>query len=334
MRCLAPLVSLLLVSLCEPALLAQTLTYTVDGQVTSVPRCVTDVFSEGDRWTLEQIIDLPPPVEETETPAADADDDDDADVEGKREGDDGTRPDAEVEPEDAESAPDGDASLTDAEAAPAGDGTDPDAEAPIQEEFTLTKHHPAIAFSWTIGDVSGTATGVSRVFVSNDHLGQDSIAWQALDYSAAFEPSRLGDTGIRGIQAGLADATSSVFESTDLPDELERTRFAGEGFFQVFFRTKCGYFRNNPLTGSVSSAQVRWDPSTVPEHGNQPLPDEIEPNESEVHDDHPRHASPASSSPIVRGFETLQWIGRLDFVHNTRARITRFANGADHDHER
>ena len=251
MRCLAPLVSLLLVSLCEPALLAQTLTYMVDGLVTSVPRCVTDVFSEGDRWTLEQIIDLSPPVEETETLAADADadDDDDADVEGEGEGegDDATTPDAEVEPEDAESAPDDDASLT-------------DAEAPIQEEFTLTKHHPAIAFSWTIGDVSGTATGVSRVFVSNDHFGQDSITWQALDYSAAFEPSRLGDTGIRGIQAGLADTTSSVFESTDLPEGLERTRFAGEGFFQIYFRTKCGYFRNNPLTGSVSSVQVRWAP--------------------------------------------------------------------------
>ncbi len=225
MRCLTPLVSLLLVSLCEPALHAQTLTYSVEGEVTSVPPCVTEVFSEGDRWTLEQVIDLPPPVEEAET------------------------------------APDDVAAATDAESTPENDGTAPDDEASSEEEFTLTKHHPATAFSWTIGDVSGTTRGVTRTFVSNDHLGQDSITWQALDYSAAFTPSGLGATGIRGIQAGLADRTSSVFESTDLPEELERTQFVGEGFFQVFFQTPCGYFRKNPpLMGSVSSVQVRWEP--------------------------------------------------------------------------
>ena len=224
MRCLTPLVSLLLVSLCEPALQAQTLTYSVEGEVTSVPPCVAEVFSEGDRWTLEQVIDLPLPVEEAET------------------------------------APDV-AAATDAESTPENDGTDPDDEASSEEEFTLTKHHPATAFSWTIGDVSGTTRGVTRTFVSNDHLGQDSITWQALDYSAAFTPSGLGATGIRGIQAGLADRTSSVFESTDLPEKLDRAQFVGEGFFQVLFQTPCGYFRKNPpLMGSVSSVHVRREP--------------------------------------------------------------------------
>ena len=245
MRCLTPLVSLLLVSLCEQAPQTQTLTYSVEGEVTSVPPCVTEVFSEGDRWTLEQVIDLPPPVEEAETPPDDGADNDGGD-------------DDDITTLDAETAPDDVAAATDAESTPENDGTAPDNEILSEEESTLTKHHPAIAFSWTIGDVSGTARGVTRTFVSNDHLGQDSITWQALDYSAAFTPSGLGATGIRGIQAGLADRTSSVFESTDLPEELERTQFVGEGFFQVFFQTPCGYFRKNPpLMGSVSSVQVR-----------------------------------------------------------------------------
>ncbi len=258
MRRLVTLTPLLLASLCSPVAYAQTLTYSLDGTLTSVPRCVADVFSEGAGWTLEQIIDLSPPAEEAETPDDDAETDEDSEADGYNTTtpDDGI--DVVVEPEDSEAAPDDDASAADAEPTPEDDGTDPDAEASVEEEFTLTKHHPAVAFSWTIGDVSGTATGVTRLFVSNDHLGQDSVAWQALDYSAAFEPSRLGETGIRGIQAGLVDVSGVVFESTDLPEQLARSRFAGEGFFQVFFRTKCGYFRNNPLTGSVSSVRVRW----------------------------------------------------------------------------
>ena len=74
----------------------------------------------------------------------------------------------------------------------------------------------------------------------------------------------MGDTGIRGIQAGLVDPSSLVFEANDLPEELDQTGFGGDSFFQVFFRTACGYFRQNPpMTGSVTSVQVRWAPAEL-----------------------------------------------------------------------
>lgn len=231
--CLAALVSLLGVSLCASSLYAQTLTYSVEGEVTSVPPCVADVFAKGDRWTLEQVVELPPLVEEDETA-----------------------------PPDTAAVTDSESTQDDAESAQDKDGSNADDPASSVEVVTQTKHHRASAFSWTIGDVSGSVRGVTRVFVSNDHLGQDSITWQALDYSAAFTPSGLNAVGIRGIQAGLADMTSSVFESTDLPDELERTRFGGDGFLQVLFQKPCGYFRRDtPIAGSVSSVQVRWEPA-------------------------------------------------------------------------
>ena len=121
--------------------------------------------------------------------------------------------------------------------------------AELEVEDSPTETHSASTFWWTIGDVSGSADGVTRVFVRDD--SQDGIVWQALSYSATFSPSVLGETGIRGIQAGLVDSSGSVFGSTELP-EVERSQF-DRGFFQVLFRTKCEPFGHDSLDGSVVS---------------------------------------------------------------------------------
>ena len=128
--------------------------------------------------------------------------------------------------------------------------TEEDEVDPVLEvEDSPTETHSASTFWWTIGDVSGSADGVTRVFVRDD--SQDGIVWQALSYSATFSPSVLGETGIRGIQAGLVDSSGSVFGSTELP-EVERSQF-DRGFFQVLFRTKCEPFGHDSLDGSVVS---------------------------------------------------------------------------------
>ena len=233
MRRIIGLVASLATSLFGPVAYAQTLTYSVEGNLTTVPSCVSTVFSVGDPWKIDITVDLSPPEE--------------------------------------------DDSVTDAETAPENDGSPSETETAPVIEFILTKHYPARAFSWTVGSLSGTATGVTRVFVSDDHLAQDSIAWQALDYSATFEPSALGETEIRGIQAGLIDTSGSVFSSTDLPEEVGLPQFDSGGFFQAFFQTKCGVFRNNPITGSVSTLIVavtaqsdiagRWDLTFTSDQG-------------------------------------------------------------------
>ena len=235
MRALVSVFSVLLVSHGGSALDAQTLTYSLAGEITSVPPCVEEVFSPGDAWTLEQVVDLA-------LLAAAADDADDAETET-------TDEDAAAEVDDTD--PEGDV-----------DEDVPEEDVPEDEELppTPTRSYRSGTFSWTIGEVTGTTRGVTRVFVSDNHLDQDSIAWQALDYSAVFTPSGFGGTGLRGIQAGLMDPTSSVFASTDLPAELERSAFTGDGFFQALFQTPCGYFRQDtPLTGSVSSVEVRQE---------------------------------------------------------------------------
>ena len=121
-----------------------------------------------------------------------------------------------------------------------------------ESEERWTETYVASSFSWVVGSVSGTATGVTRVFVSDDHLSRDGMAWQALSYSAIFSPSSIGDTGIRGIQAGLVDPSGSAFSSTDLPETVVLSQF-DHGFFQVFFKTRCEPFGHDSLDGSVTS---------------------------------------------------------------------------------
>ena len=196
---------------------AQPITYSVSGVLTSVPSCVSRVFSVGDRWTINVVI------EEAEEP------DSDLDL--------GDSPTPEPPPdEDAEEGPPADEL----------DALDTDALEP-DESTTVT--HAASTFWWTVGEMSGVATGVTRVFVTND--SRDGIAWQALSYSATFSPSSLGATGILGMQAGLVDSSGSVFDSTELP-KVERSQF-DDGFFQVFFKTKCEPFGHDSLDGSVVS---------------------------------------------------------------------------------
>ena len=212
---------------------AQPITYSVRGVLTSVPSCVSRVFSVGDRWAIDVVI-------EERLSDLDLGDSPTPDAEDSREL---TEPDAEEGPP-ADEDPDEDA----------GDGPpadelgvlDADTLEPV-ERTTVT--HAASTFWWRVGDVSGSATGVTRVFVSND--SRDGIAWQALSYSATFSPSSLGKTGILGIQAGLVDSSGSVFDSTELP-KVERSQFDG-GFFQVFFKTKCEPFGHDSLDGSVVS---------------------------------------------------------------------------------
>ena len=187
---------------------AQPITYSVSGTLTSIPSCVSNVFSVGDPWRISVVI------EETE------EDEDDPVLEVAESA-------VAIEP-DAEESP---------------------APAAADVEDSPTETHSASTFWWTIGDVSGSADGVTRVFVRDD--SQDGIAWQALSYSATFSPSVLGETGIRGIQAGLVDSSGSVFGSTELP-EVERSQF-DRGFFQVLFRTKCEPFGHDSLDGSVVS---------------------------------------------------------------------------------
>ena len=194
---------------------AQPITYSVNGVLTSVPSCVSRVFSVGDRWTINAVIeerdqDLDQDLDQESTPTQDAEDGQEL-----------------AEPDDGESPP-----------------TDEDAVV-----APPTVAHAASTFWWTVGDVSGSATGVTRVFVSND--SRDSVAWQALSYSATFSPSSLDETGILGIQAGLVDSSGSVFDSTELP-KVERSQF-DDGFFQVFFKTKCEPFGHDSLDGSVVS---------------------------------------------------------------------------------
>lgn len=229
----------LLVCVCfRPSAGAQTLTYSVAGKLTTVPRCVSTLFSIGDPWAIDVTVDLSPPEE------------DDPETEAESEVADG---------EDGDGAPTED------------EDTDP-AESNVEPEFTMTERHTAHTFAWTIGSVVGNATGITRVFVSNDHLLQDSIAWQALGYSATFDPIALGVTAIRGIQAGLVDTSSSVVDTTDLPEDLALPQFDDGGFFQVFFRTKCGAFRNNPITGSVTWVEVVWTPTLSPVGSGEPDP--------------------------------------------------------------
>ncbi len=196
---------------------AQPITYSVSGVLTSVPSCVSRVFSVGDRWTINVVI------EEAEEPDSDLD-----------LGDSPTR-DAEASQELTE---------PDAEEGPPADELDP-----LDTDEITTVTHAASTFWWTVGEVSGVATGVTRVFVSDD--SRDGIAWQALSYSTTFSPSSLGATGILGIQAGLVDSSGSVFDSTELP-KVERSQF-DDGFFQVFFKTKCEPFGHDSLDGSVVS---------------------------------------------------------------------------------
>ena len=245
-----------------PAAHAQTLSYSVAGRLITVPPCVSTLFSVGDPWTMEVIIDLSPPEEE-----APADGEPESDTDGDPESEADVADEADGDAVADESVPD--SVSTDSVAPDSDDPTTEDednesAETDAEPEFTATVRHPAHAFAWAIGSVVGTATGVTRVFVSNDHLEQDGIAWQALGYSATFEPRALGGTAIRGIQAGLVDRSGSVFETTDLPKDLALPQFDDGGFFQVFFRTKCGVFRNNPITGSVSWVDVNWNPAPPP----------------------------------------------------------------------
>ena len=208
---------------------AQPITYSVNGVLTSVPSCMSRVFSVGDRWAINVVIrERDPDLDQENNPTQDAEDGQDL-----------------AGPDDGESAP----SDEDAEEGAVADrlvALDVDALEP-QESTTVT--HAASMFWWTVGDVSGSATGVTRVFVSNDV--RDSVAWQALSYSATFSPSSLDETGILGIQAGLVDSSGSVFDSTELP-KVERSQF-DDGFFQVFFKTKCEPFGHDSLDGSVVS---------------------------------------------------------------------------------
>ena len=209
---------------------AQSVTYSMSGTLTSVPACVSTVFAVGDSWTIDLAIDDAAPVDDRGQPEALTDD--------AAPADDGDPPEA----------------LTD-DATPADDGSPPETvtdDAPLDDGGGPTETYAATTFSWTVGAVSGDATGVTRVFVSDDHLAQDSITLQALSYSATFSPSSLGDTEIRGIQAGLVDPSASVFSSTALPEAVVRSQFA-RGFFQVFFQTKCEVFGDDTLTGSVAS---------------------------------------------------------------------------------
>lgn len=203
---------------------AQPITYSVSGTLTSIPSCVSKVFSVGDPWRISVVIEETeeeeddPVLEVTESAVA-------------------IEPDAEESPAPAE---------LEVEESPTE--THSAAEFEVEDSPTPTQVHSA-RFWWTIGDVSGTADGVTRVFVRDD--SQDGIAWQALSYSATFSPSFLSETGIRGIQAGLADSSGTVFGSTELP-EVERSQF-DQGFFQVLFRTKCEPFGHDSLDGSVVS---------------------------------------------------------------------------------
>ncbi len=209
---------------------AQSVTYSMSGTLTSVPACVSTVFAVGDSWTIDLAIDDASPADAGGSPEALPDD--------ATPGDDGSPPEA----------------LSD-DATPADDGDPPETstgEAPLGDDDGPTETYAATTFLWTIGAVSGDATGVTRAFVSDDHLSQDSITLQALSYSATFSPSSLGDTEIRGIQAGLVDPSASVFSSTALPEAVVRSHF-GRGFFQVFFQTKCEVFGDDTLTGSVAS---------------------------------------------------------------------------------
>ena len=186
----------------------------MSGTLTSVPACVSTVFAVGDSWTINLAIDDAAPADAGGSPEA----------------------------------------LTD-DGTPADDGDPPETltgEAPLGDDGGPTQTYAATTFSWTIGTVSGDATGVTRVFVSDDHLSQDSITLQALSYSATFSPSSLADTEIRGFQAGLVDPSASVFSSTALPEAVVRSQF-DRGFFQVFFQTKCEVFGDDTLTGSVAS---------------------------------------------------------------------------------
>ena len=202
---------------------AQPITYSVSGTLTSIPSCVSNVFSVGDPWRISVVI------EETE-------EDEDDPVLEVAESAVAIEPDAEESPAPA---------AADVEESP----TETHSAAEFDVEDSPTETHSASTFWWTIGDVSGSADGVTRVFVRDD--SQDGIAWQALSYSATFSPSVLGETGIRGIQAGLVDSSGSVFGSTELP-EVERSQF-DRGFFQVLFRTKCEPFGHDSLDGAVVS---------------------------------------------------------------------------------
>ncbi len=210
---------------------AQPLTYTVSGTLTSIPSCVLNVFSVGDPWRISVVIeeteeDEVDPVLEVEASPTE------------------THSAAEFEVE-ASSTETHSAAEFEVEASP----TETHSAAESEVEASSTETHSASTFWWTIGDVSGSADGVTRVFVRDD--SQDGIVWQALSYSATFSPSVLGETGIRGIQAGLVDSSGSVFGSTELP-EVERSQF-DRGFFQVLFRTKCEPFGHDSLDGSVVS---------------------------------------------------------------------------------
>ena len=218
---------------------AQPITYSVNGVLTSVPSCVSRVFSVGDRWTINVVIEeRDPDLDQENSPTQDTEDGQEL-----AEPDDGEAPPSD---EDAVVAPPTDEDAEEGTGADRLDALDVDA---LEPEESTTVTHAASTFWWTVGDVSGSATGVTRVFVSND--SRDSVGWQALSYSATFSPSSLDETGILGIQAGLVDSSGSVFDSTELP-KVERSQF-DDGFFQVFFKTKCEPFGHDSLDGSVVS---------------------------------------------------------------------------------
>ena len=220
---LAALTPVLALALWGHGAQAQPLTYTVSGTLTSIPSCVLNVFSVGDPWRISVVI------EETEEDEVD--------------------PVLEVAESAVATELGAEESPTPAELEVEDSPTETHSAAEFEVEDSPTETHSASTFWWTIGDVSGSADGVTRVFVRND--SQDGIVWQALSYSATFSPSVLGETGIRGIQAGLVDSSGSVFGSTELP-EVERSQF-DRGFFQVLFRTKCEPFGHDSLDGSVVS---------------------------------------------------------------------------------
>ena len=235
---LAALTPVLALALWGHGAQAQPLTYTVSGTLTSIPSCVLNVFSVGDPWRISVVIEeteedeVDPVLEVAESAVA------------TELGAEESPTPAELEVEDSPTETHSAAEF-EVEDSP----TETHSAAEFEVEASPTETHSASTFWWTIGDVSGSADGVTRVFVRND--SQDGIVWQALSYSATFSPSVLGETGIRGIQAGLVDSSGSVFGSTELP-EVERSQF-DRGFFQVLFRTKCEPFGHDSLDGSVVS---------------------------------------------------------------------------------
>ena len=194
---------------------AQPITYSISGVLTSIPSCVSSMFSVDDPWNINIVMNEEQEVQETEKASVVIE----GGLSGESEGDIGSGEDNTV------------------------------INQGVTEAFVRNRVYAASSFWWRIGDVFGTADGVTRVFVIDD--SRDGIAWQALSYSASFSPPLQSSTGILGIQAVLVDSSGLVLDSLDLP-KVSRFQF-DQGFFRLMFRSRCAPFGHDSLDGSVVS---------------------------------------------------------------------------------